>query len=103
MQLPSLIASIPLWTTVYIGLLLVVSPICFVAFGMDKRRAKKGSRRISEKTLHLLELFGGWPGGFVGQRTFHHKTRKLSYQVVFWLIVGLHIAVFSVACYAWFS
>ena len=21
----------------------------------------------------------------------------------FWLIVGLHIAVFSVACYAWFS
>jgi len=93
----------PLWITCYVILLAAISPICFVALGLDKQRARNGKRRISEKTLHLLELWGGWPGGLLGQRAFRHKTRKLSYQLIFWLIVGLHLALFSLACYAWFS
>jgi len=35
-------------------------------------------------------LLGGWPGALLAQQRFRHKTRKLSYQAVFWLIVLLH-------------
>ncbi|WP_153605141.1 DUF1294 domain-containing protein, partial [Pseudomonas aeruginosa] len=40
--------------------------------------------------LHLFELLGGWPGALVAQQVFRHKTRKLSFQLVFWGIVLLH-------------
>ncbi|MGV8663884.1 DUF1294 domain-containing protein, partial [Pseudomonas aeruginosa] len=33
---------------------------------------------------------GGWPGALVAQQVFRHKTRKLSFQLVFWGIVLLH-------------
>jgi len=65
----------------------------FASFGWDKRRARRGKRRIPESTLHMLELFGGWPGSYLGQRIFRHKTLKQSYQVYFWLIVFLYQAV----------
>lgn len=71
---------------------LLVSLITFFVFGWDKRQARRQKRRIPESTLHILELAAGWPGSLLGQRVFHHKTRKRSYQVVFWLIVVLHTA-----------
>ena len=64
-----------------------------VSYGLyfwDKRRARKGVWRISEKTLHLWELLGGWPGAFLAQRQLRHKSSKASYQVAFWLIVLTH-------------
>ena len=33
---------------------------------------------------------GGWPGAFLAQRRFRHKTRKLPYQFVFIVIVLLY-------------
>jgi len=33
---------------------------------------------------------GGWPGALLAQQLFRHKTRKLSYQLLFWAIVLLH-------------
>jgi uncharacterized membrane protein YsdA (DUF1294 family) len=51
----------------------------------------KSDDGVSEKTLHLCELAGGWLGAFVAQRKLYHKSRKSSYQVVFWLIVIIHI------------
>jgi uncharacterized membrane protein YsdA (DUF1294 family) len=56
----------------------------------DKRAAQAGAGRIPEMWLHASELFGGWPGSFLAQRAWRHKTAKLSYQAVFWLIVSLH-------------
>jgi uncharacterized membrane protein YsdA (DUF1294 family) len=45
---------------------------------------------VPEATLHLAELLGGWPGAFLAQRRFRHKTRKVSFQLVFAVIVLLH-------------
>jgi len=64
-----------------------ISALSYASYGADKRRAQKGEWRIAESTLHLLELLGGWPGAFLGQRRFRHKTSKASYQFSFWLIV----------------
>ncbi|WP_147463771.1 DUF1294 domain-containing protein, partial [Pseudomonas amygdali] len=33
---------------------------------------------------------GGWPGALLAQQVFRHKTRKVSFQIVFWLIVLAH-------------
>lgn len=70
----------------------VVSIITFCVYGLDKRAAVRGRWRTPEATLHLLELLGGFPGAMVAQRVFRHKRAKVSYLVVFWLIVLLHAA-----------
>jgi uncharacterized membrane protein YsdA (DUF1294 family)/cold shock CspA family protein len=71
-------------------LYLLASLLSFLQYWLDKRSAQSGGRRTAENTLHLIELAGGWPGALVAQQTFRHKTRKLSYQAVFWLIVAAH-------------
>ncbi|MDY0339931.1 MAG: DUF1294 domain-containing protein [Coriobacteriia bacterium] len=65
----------------------ITSAVTFVAYGVDKRAARRGTRRIPEARLHMLALLGGWPGALIAQETFHHKTRKQSFRTVFWLTV----------------
>jgi uncharacterized membrane protein YsdA (DUF1294 family) len=90
-------------TAVYLGIVLVMSLACFVAYGWDKRSAANGSRRVPEQTLHILALLGGWPGGLLGQRHFRHKTKKLSFLIVFWCIVVLHVAIVGAAATLFFG
>lgn len=73
-------------------LYLAASLLSFLQYWLDKRSAQRGDRRTPENTLHLLELAGGWPGALLAQQTLRHKTRKVSYQAVFWLIVAVHQA-----------
>ncbi len=73
----------------------VLSLLAFGFYGFDKRRARLGGRRIPEKWLHGLELCGGWPGAWIGQRVFRHKTQKTSFRIVFWLIVVLHVSLWG--------
>lgn len=73
----------------------VMSAVAFIAYAIDKRWARLARRRIPEATLHAVELLGGWPGAFLAQRIVRHKNAKASYQVVFWLIVVLHLVVWS--------
>ena len=61
------------------------------SYAWDKHQARRGGRRLRESHLHLMALAGGWPGAFVAQRLFHHKTRKASFQRTFWLIVGFYV------------
>jgi uncharacterized membrane protein YsdA (DUF1294 family) len=68
----------------------VVSVIAFLLYWSDKRKARTDARRIPENILHAVELAGGWPGALIAQQVFRHKTRKVSYQVLFWVIVLLH-------------
>lgn len=72
------------------GGVLAMSFFTWLSYWSDKRRAEAGEWRIPESTLHLGELLGGWPGAFLAQRQFRHKTAKVSYQIVFWLIVLLY-------------
>ena len=83
------------------GILLATNLFLFFAFRSDKRRAARGAPRIPEFTLHVTELLGGWPGGFLAQRLFRHKTSKFTYQLVFWLIVGLHQLIALDAVRGW--
>ncbi len=72
------------------GWVLFISAVTYVIYADDKRRAKLGVRRESERSLHLWELLGGWPGAFFAQRRLRHKAMKGTYQFVFVFIIGLH-------------
>jgi uncharacterized membrane protein YsdA (DUF1294 family) len=74
----------------YLALTVCTSAACFVAYGIDKRRAVRQGRRIPERVLHRLALAGGWAGALLAQRTFRHKTQKFSFRLKFWLIVAAH-------------
>jgi uncharacterized membrane protein YsdA (DUF1294 family) len=80
------------------GVPLAMSVLAFLAYRADKRRARDGRWRISESALHTIELMGGWPGAFLAQRRYRHKTAKLSFQLAFWAIVLVHqlIAIDSI-------
>jgi uncharacterized membrane protein YsdA (DUF1294 family)/cold shock CspA family protein len=71
---------------------IVISLLTFGAYAFDKSAAMNRRWRTSEQALHLLSLFGGWPGALIAQRMFHHKSKKVSFQAAFWLIVALHCA-----------
>ena len=64
-----------------------MSGITYRAYGWDKQQAREKQRRMPEAELHIMELVGGWPGAFLAQRRLRHKCSKVSYLVVFWLIV----------------
>jgi len=67
-----------------------VSGATYLLYRADKKRAKSGAWRVPEAILHWAEFFGGWPGAFIAQQTFRHKTVKISYQINYWIIVTLH-------------
>lgn len=83
----------------YLLLVAVASTVAFVVYGIDKRRAGTGARRVPERTLHLLALAGGWPGAWYAQQRFRHKTQKMPFRAVFWCTVVLHVVVAGVVAY----
>ena len=62
-------------------------------YKVDKQQAEKQLRRIPEFSLHFWELFCGWPGALYAQKKYHHKWKKTSYMVVFWLYVVLNVTI----------
>jgi len=73
----------------------VLSAAAFVAYRLDKQAAREGRWRTEESALHLMALLGGWPGALVAQRRYRHKTRKISFQAVFWLTVLGNLSVLA--------
>ena len=67
------------------------SLLAILFYREDKRLAEQQNWRIPEFYLHFWELFCGWPGALYAQGRFHHKWKKLSYMIVFWLYVILNV------------
>lgn len=61
--------------------LITISATSFILFGIDKWKAKKHQRRISEFTLLLITFLGGSIGSVLGIFIFNHKISKSE----FWL------------------
>ncbi len=76
---------------VYLGL----SALAFIVYALDKSAAQENRWRTSESTLHLLALFGGWPGALAAQRLLRHKSVKASFQIVFWVTVAINCAALA--------
>ena len=66
---------------VIVPVLLGMNALSFSLMGADKRRARKGRRRIRERTLWIVSALSGALGGLLGMAVFHHKTRHWRFRV----------------------
>ena len=69
---------------------LAMSLAAFFAYWIDKSAAVKGRWRTPENTLHIFGLIGGWPGALMAQQILRHKSKKQSFQMVFWITVTVN-------------
>ena len=69
--------------------------IVFAMYGVDKRKAKRGRRRISEKTLLLTAALMGGLGALTGMFAFRHKTKHAKFLVGVPLLLIINMAVIA--------
>lgn len=79
--------------------LIFINLLAFFLMGIDKRKAKKGSHRISEKHLFIPVLLGGATGGVLGMNLFHHKTKKGKFIFGFYAIFSLQLLAIGCIIY----
>ncbi len=81
-------------TNIILGYLGLINLIALIMFGIDKSKAKRGGRRISEAGLFMISLVGGAFGGLLGIVLFRHKTRKLGFKAIMFIIVLINIYLY---------
>lgn len=77
----------------------LVNIVTFIVYTHDKRRSRIAGWRVKETTLHWFAILGGWPAAFLAMTMLSHKTRKTSFQLVFWLTVGGWLAAWWKLCF----
>ena len=82
---------VPAWVAL---VYLAMSLVCLLVYAFDKSAAVAGRWRSSERSLLLLGLLGGWPGGLIAQQLLRHKSSKASFRVAFWVTVIVNVGVF---------
>lgn len=70
------------WFKLMIAWLLATGMVGFFGMSMDKARGVNGGWRIPENVFFLLALLGGFWGVLAGEPVFHHKTRKVTFNLV---------------------
>lgn len=75
--------------------LLIINIVSFLAYGLDKLKARRKMWRISENTLLGLAVIGGSVGALLGMRLWHHKTLHKKFRYGLPLIFLIQIALFA--------
>lgn len=81
----------------YLGLSLSTFTIYF----QDKSSAQNEQQRTPEKRLHFYSIIGGWPGALTAMKLFHHKSKKKSFQKIFWLTVLSNCLILFILLTPW--
>ena len=71
--------------------LVIMNSVAFVAYAMDKRKARKGKWRIPEKTLLLLTVLGGSVGALLGMFGLRHKTKHIKFVIGVPVLFAIHV------------
>ncbi|TQR19834.1 DUF1294 domain-containing protein [Psychrobacillus vulpis] len=77
-------------TEIILFFIFIMSFIAFVVMGYDKSQAKKHGKRVRERTLWMLAIFGGGIGAYVGMQMFRHKTKHTNFRVGFLMLLVLY-------------
>ena len=80
------------------GYLVIANLWAFGLMWFDKRRARRGGRRIRERTLFLSALLGGSLGAVLGMRAFRHKTQHWYFV---WGMPLILLAQAALGVWAW--
>jgi len=88
--------NLPIPQQILFTYLTVVNIFTFFFYGFDKMRSQvENARRVSEKALWLFALIGGSLGALLSMHLFRHKTKKLSFQAGFAIILALQALAVS--------
>ena len=84
-------------TALLFGKLLYVLPLLYVEasiftywlYKADKEAAiARHGNRLTEETLQLFSLIGGWPGAYLAQQQLAHKRSKMSFRREFGFVIA---------------
>ncbi len=78
----------------FIIYLVIINFLGFIIMGIDKLKAKRGSRRIPENTLFMFTILGGGVGTILGMYIFRHKTKKKKFTVGMPIILIIEVLLF---------
>ena len=78
-------------TSIIIFYLLAINIVAFIAFGVDKYKAKRDKWRIPESTLLTMAVLGGSIGALAGMRFWRHKTMHDKFRIGIPVIIVLQI------------
>lgn len=73
--------------------LILITIITFLAFGYDKRLARKGKPRLAESVLLILTFLGGTFGALFGMTFFKHKYAKKTFILKLVLVIAAQLAL----------
>lgn len=73
-------------------LLLILNGSAAIVTASDKRRARRGLRRVPERVLWILALCGGALGMYVTMRSIRHKTKHWQFMWGLPLVILLQAA-----------
>lgn len=83
LSLKETLAVIPEWIAYAISLLFILwNIVVYIIYRADKKKAKNGQWRISEKTLLYCAVLFGAIGAWEGVFQARHKTQHLRFRVV---------------------
>lgn len=80
-------------TSTIILYLLAINIAAFIAFGIDKYKAKRDKWRIPESTLLTMAVLGGSIGALAGMKIWRHKTLHNKFRIGIPVILALQIIV----------
>ena len=79
--------------------IVIMNIVSFCLMGYDKKRARQGKWRVSEKMLFLATACFGGLGGILGMNVFHHKTKHWYFRVFFPMLLVIQIVLLGVGMY----
>lgn len=86
-------------TKIVLFYVLAINLIAFLAYGIDKLKAKKNMWRIPEATLIWMAVAGGSIGAIIGMKVWHHKTLHKKFKFGIPAIIIIQIALISYLTY----
>ena len=87
----SVLGAVPL--PLLVGWLVVVNLVTAATYAYDKVSARRGGRRIRERTLLLLDLVGGAGGAWIVFFGMRHKTLHRRFWIVQSIASVLWVAI----------
>ncbi|MBQ6601590.1 MAG: DUF1294 domain-containing protein [Clostridia bacterium] len=77
----------------------IISVVTAAVTAADKIKAKRGSRRISEKSLFTLALLGGSIAEYFTMRLIRHKTLHKKFMLGLPLMIILQLVISVIVYY----
>jgi uncharacterized membrane protein YsdA (DUF1294 family) len=85
---------------VYLVLIMALwNIVTFALYGIDKRKAIKSKRRISEKSLILCAFIMGSVGALLGMSVFRHKTKHLKFKLLLPVALIINTGIVALVWY----